>query len=366
VPERQGLRVRVLEDGAVEIVDPDPTTLEFIWSLDPDFRVRAAPLPGFVRPRLLATKARRTGVAATDLASLVTEDLWHVHDQALGSERLADDGEASLLDLKEELARRMLTRCELCAHRCRVNRVRGERGRCGLGVEASIYEAYVHIAEEPPINPAFNISLRGCGMRCRYCQQFEALKPCGPPEDALTPGLWGRIDLAEARSLVFIGGNPTESLPAVLTFLRAVPDDFALPIGWNSSAFDAPEAIRLLAGICDVYIPDFKYGDDRCAAMLSGAPGYVENAQAVVLEMCRQAVPVYVRLLVVPGHVDCCHLPSLERLAPVRSRIRLNVMGQYAPDFLVREGEGPLGWRPSAHEVERVRAAARDAGFALL
>lgn len=337
MPERRGLRIRVLTGGAVEIVDPDPETLPLLQALDPGYRVATAPLPGFTRPRLLAT---RTTMVAPDV---------------------------SALDVKIEQAHRALRSCRLCAHACAVDRTRGQRGRCGLGTSASVYEAYIHIAEEPPINPALNISMRGCGLRCRSCQQFDALKPVGPCGDELTPALWSQLDLAGARSLVFIGGNPTESLPAVLEFLRVAPADFALPVGWNTHGYDSVEAIELLHGVVDVYIPDVKYGNDACAERLSGAPGYVANARTVVAAMCRQDVPVIARLLVLPGHNDCCHLPTLEYLAPLRPRLVLNVMAQYAPDFLIGgASDGPLARRPCRDEVDEVRNAAAAAGFSFV
>jgi uncharacterized Fe-S radical SAM superfamily protein PflX len=79
--------------------------------------------------------------------------------------------------------------------------------------------------------------------------------------------------------------------------------------------------------------------------------------------MCRQDVPVFVRVLVLPGHTQCCHVPTLEHLAPFRDRIQLNVMGQYAPDFLINATDGALARRPRRDEVEEVRQAASVAGF---
>jgi putative pyruvate formate lyase activating enzyme len=365
VPERAGVRLRLLEDGGLEIVDPDLRALPLLRALDPLFAIRQEPLPGFTRPRLLRTRALGTGIAPADLGKVSTGDLWRAHEAGARIEALVGGGEASLLDLKIELAGRLLRCCILCGHRCRVDRTRGERGRCGLGMEAFVYEHYVHIAEEPPINPALNLSLRGCGLRCHYCQQSAALSPRGAPAEALMPALWSRLALAEARSLTFVGGNPTESLPALLTFLRTAPADFAVPVGWNCSGYDAVEAVQLLAGICDVYIPDFKYGNAACAARWSDAPGYVETACQSLEAMCRQAVPVFVRILVLPGHVDCCHAPALQLLQPFRSRIRLNILGQYAPDFRIRDTDGVLASRVGAAEVACVRRRALELGFSL-
>lgn len=365
--ERKGLRFRVLGDGALEIVDPDPGTLELIRTLDPGFDIHEEPLKGFHKPRLLTTKRLGSGVPFAQLRGYEEQSLWKAHQEAFESGRPLALGEVSLLDLKIELARRKLSRCDLCAHACGVDRFRGERGRCGLGGEAFVYESYTHIAEEPPINPALNISLRGCGMRCRYCQQFPALSPRGKAQDRLTPAYWGRLDLTGARSLAFIGGNPTESLPGILEFLREAPEDFHLPVVWNSSGYDAPQAIRLLDGICDVYVPDFKYGDDHCAVRLSSAPGYVANAVQAIAEMCRQGVPVLVRILVLPGHVKCCHCPALTLLSrEVGSRVRVRVMSQYHPDYLIKVGKGELSRCPTIGEVEEVRALAVDLGLDLV
>lgn len=360
--------MRVLPNGAVVITDPDPAALELIRAFDPSYTVRIAPLPGFVRPRLLGTRAAGGGMHASVLSEAADRELWAAHDKATACPASSESGEASLLDLKIELAMRMLRRCELCALRCGVNRLQGERGRCGLGIDAFVYEAYTHIAEEPPINPALNLSLRGCGMRCVYCQQAPALDPRGTAAEALVPAFWERLDFSEARSLVFVGGNPTESLPAILAFLRAAPAGFALPIGWNCSGYDAVDAIRLLDGICDVYIPDFKYGNDACASRCSEAPGYVDNARRVIQEIVRQRVPLFVRLLVLPGHDQCCHEPVLATLAGLSSSgsLYVSIQGTYMPEWRVLSPNGPLSRCPSAAEVGSVQRRAQELGLSVV
>jgi putative pyruvate formate lyase activating enzyme len=324
---RRGLRIRLLADGGLEVVDPDPSCLSLLRSVDPGFRVETAALPGFGRPRLVATRS------------------------------------AGLLQEKAAVARRALRCCRLCARNCEVDRAAGERGHCGLGPGATVYERYLHVAEEAPINPVHYLSLRGCGLRCRFCQQGEALAP-GPGEP-LTRDLWDRLDLRGARSFGFVGGNPTESLPAVLEFLLAAPPDFALPIVWNCGGQESPEAVGLLDGVVDAWVPDLKFGSPGCAARLAGFAGLVDSARAAIAAMLRQGVPVFVRVLVLPGHLDCCARPSLRWLAGLRSPLlRVHVLGQYAPDFLVRAEDGPLARRVGAAGVERLRRMARRLGLA--
>ncbi len=364
--ERDGVRLRIREDGAVVFVDPDPSVLPLMQELDPSFIVRQESLPGFSTPRVMATATTGSGIARASLAAADWDALWSAHNVAQVVPVLRGEAEASLLDLKVEIARRMLRNCELCGLRCGVDRTAGERGRCGLGSNAFVYESYLHIAEEPPINPSLNVSLRGCGLRCRFCQQSPALQPRGAATDILSAATWAQLNLDGARSLSFIGGNPTESLPSILEFLAAAPPNFALPVVWNCAGYDTVEALRLLNGVCDAYIPDCKYGNDACAVALSNVPGYTGVMRAAVEEMCRQGVPVYVRMLVLPGHVECCHLPCLELLAPYREQIQLNVMSQYMPDFLIRPSDGALARGVSQAEVNEVRDAADGSGFHVL
>ncbi len=363
MPDREFLQLRVLDDGSVSIVDPDPTILELIKELNAGY---ALPHPVELRgagPRLHRTRARRVAVAVHDLADLSDDQLWSLQRPPPRDAISLHGGGASCLDVKCEISSRMLRACTLCRLECRVDRFSGQRGRCGLGTSAFVHEEYVHVAEE--LGPTLNISLRGCGMRCRFCQQHRALDPRSFPGKDLSPFRWRELDTSQARSLAFVGGNPTESLPAILHFLREAPADLHVPIVWNCSGYDSVRAIRLLDGICDAYVPDFKFGSDRCAVALANAPGYVENALRVVEAMCAQNVPVIVRILVLPGHADCCHLPVLALLESARTDVLINVMEEYSPDFRITLRDGPLATRSHAREIARIRAEAERRGFQL-
>lgn len=368
---RRETRFRLDDQGRLEVVDPGLDVLALLRDIDPDYAVAADELPGFDgRPRVLRTRRLGTGLGRCELTTAPVGDLWRRHREGLtgwDSGRKPAAGETSLLDLKIELARRMLEHCELCARRCGVNRLAGERGFCHLGDGAVVAEHFVHIAEEAPINPSLVVSLAGCGLRCQYCQQGTILDPRRVAGEALDASLWARLEPAGARSLSFVGGNPDESLYSILAFLAAMPDAWRLPVVWNTHAYATWPVLELLHGVVDAWLPDFKYADDGCARRLSLAPAYFAQAGGAIGRMLAQAAPVIVRMLVLPGHVDCCHRPALDQLARFNAAgLRVSVRGQYCPDWRIGPADGALNRRPLADEVDAVRRHARNLGLAVV
>lgn len=360
--------MRVDEQGCLEIVDPGFDSIPLLRSIDPEFRVKTAPLPGFVSPRFLDIRKAGCGYLKANLETMGENELWAVHEKAMAVKlqpcRLA--GEANLLDLKIELARRLLGQCRLCGRRCGVNRLRGELGICGLGKEALIAEHYVHIAEEPAINPSHILSLYGCGLGCIFCQQSHLMTPSENAQSLSSAGLC-EFRLPGARSFAFMGGNPDESLYGILKFLLGLPDQWRLPIVWNSNAFGTLETFRLLHGAVDAYVPDFKFFSEDCAMGLASASEYPLIAKASILEMLSQGVPVIVRILILPAHNDCCHLPTLSFLADHnQENLFVSLRGQYCPDGWITEADGQLSRRPTAEEIKIVYEEASALGLTLV
>lgn len=371
---RQGpLRVRVDDQGALEIVDPGWDCLELLQSVEPGFRPRWEPFPSCVAPRFLRARVRPCGRSIHEIKEMPLDELWTAHTHAMqgrrnDSTKLPSGDQATLLDLKIEIAQRVLTRCMLCAHRCGVNRTAGEIGVCRLGAEGTVAEHFVHIGEEAPINPSLILNLAGCGLRCRYCQQGAILDPAKVIGERLDGSLWGKLDTEGARSLSFVGGNPDESLGAIVGFLASAPQDWALPVIWNSHAYATPETLTLLDGLVDAHVPDYKYGNETCGLRLSGARDYPVIAASAIQAMLAQEVPVIVRILVLPGHVECCHRPALESLAGLRDNgtLLISLRGQYCPDWRIGPRDGALTRRARAIEIEAVRAKAETLGFLLV
>lgn len=352
--------------GALEVVDPGFDSVGLLREIDPGFEVREAPLPGFSFPRFLPLRQARAGIARAALSVVGEDDLWRMHRagaQPGGAES------ATVLELKTELARRVIGRCRLCAHRCEVDRLSGQTGLCGLGPEATVAEHYVHIAEEPPINPSLVLNICGCGLHCRHCQQGALLEPHLPDASPLVARLWRELETASccARSVSFCGGNPDESLCAVLRFLLDAPASWPLPIIWNSHAYSTPETLELLEGVVDAYVPDLKYSNPACAEQGCGAHDYPEAARQSIRAMLGQGVPVLVRILVLPDHFACCHAPIVDFLAEVNcEHLWVSVRGQYCPDWLITSTDGAMARRVRPEEVQTVRTRAIGLGLRLV
>jgi putative pyruvate formate lyase activating enzyme len=366
---RKQMRITIQADGGIQIVDPGFDALPLLRSVNPGFRIQRSPLPGFDQPRFLATRKTGAGHSHAELRKMSEAELWAIH-RSVSQTRMTDkklgagSDMASLLDLKIELAKRILTHCCLCGHRCGINRLSGEHGLCGLGAESFMVESYIHIAEESPINPSLMLTLSGCGLDCIFCQQPNYRFPQTGSGISLNAFTWDTLNLRGARSLSFIGGNPDESLFAILSFLRTAPPDWKLPVVWNCHSYASRETTELLSSIVDAYVPDFKYGCDDCAIQLSGAPDYPEIATAAISAMVAQNVPVFVRLLILPGHTDCCHIPVMNALSGMDQRLlRVSLRGQYDPKNLRSDVHTPLcplnmARRPTFDEISQVSAHA--------
>ena len=190
-----------------------------------------------------------------------------------------------------------LRRCDLCPHDCGVDRIAGETGICRAGCRPRTASANVHHGEEPPISGtrgSGTVFLTGCSLNCRFCQNFP-ISQFGNGEDISTSELANRmvrLQGMKVHNINFV--TPTHYLPQILAALYlAIGRGFTLPIVWNSSGYEKVDALELLDGVVDIYLPDMKYHDDDSARAFSFAPGYRGVNRVAVREMLRQV-----------GHLD--------------------------------------------------------------
>ena len=263
------------------------------------------------------------------------DELWDVHDEALQVMKVRNiPPTLSLLDLKIELAERLFQACCFCEHRCMVDR-RKTMGKCGVQ-ESRIALEFLHFGEETVLVPSHTIFFSGCTFHCVFCQNWDISQiPCGTtiPPSHLVITIEQRKKQG-ARNVNWVGGDPTSNLLYILTVLQELRSNIAQV--WNSNMYCSEETMKLLHGVIDIYLTDFKYGNDSCAKRLSD----VDNYLAVVKRnhvLAYQHGEVLVRHLVLPNHFDCCSKPILRYIAKNLPNVLVNIMAQYKPQYKVFE-----------------------------
>ncbi len=270
-----------------------------------------------------------------------TQTLWELHDEGIRElyrqieDRTPPDEitrrEPSLLDLKTELAERIIQNCTLCERLCRVNRREKERGYCGVEGVSRYASEFLHTGEEPELTPSHTIFLTGCNLRCIYCQNWEISTSPQMGEPILPERMIETITLRHlqgSKNLNLV--TPTPHTHNILKTLQKL--SINIPIIWNSNMYYTEETARLLEGIVDIYLGDFRYGNDQCATELSDAPEYRE----IVLRNFIRAYhsgEILMRHLVLPGHIECCTKKIIDLVKEDLPHIRFNLMFQYRPEY---------------------------------
>ena len=251
--------------------------------------------------------------------------------------------ESSFLDLKLEIANRILESCHLCTRRCGSDRLKGELGYCRCGTKAKVSTIFSHTGEEPKLVPSGTIFTLGCTLRCLHCQNwsisqwFESGKLYSTWQLALAVE---QLRRGGCRNVNLVGGDPTSWLSQWLETFRYV--DVNVSVVWNSNSYYSEETAKLLAGFVDVYLLDFKYGPKGCAEKLSDAPDYwIACTRNHVY--AKKYGELIIRVLVLPSHLECCTKPILNWISEsLGESVRVNLMFQYRPE-----------WR--AHEIPELR-----------
>ena len=233
--------------------------------------------------------------------------------------------------------------CRLCPRMCGVERSEYEgRGVCGMGTLPRLARCAPHYDEEPCISGKSGtgaVFFSGCTLKCAFCQNWSVShEGFGKPVSVsrLREIFFELIDRG-VTSVSLISG--TQFVPAVIEALKG---GLPVPVVWNSSGYERVETLRMLEGLVDVYLPDFKYMDAALAKRLSGAEDYPEVAVKAIDEMIRQTGPAaygedglmkkgtLIRHLVLPGHLDNT-LMVLRRIKWDFEGAPVSLMSQYVP-----------------------------------
>ncbi len=281
-----------------------------------------------------------------------------------------------------EQARSILEECQLCGRECGTNRLETTEGAaCRTGRQAVVSSYNAHFGEEDPLvgqHGSGTIFFTHCNLKCQFCQNCE-ISQLGEGREVTAEELAAMMLHLQGRgchNINFV--SPTHVIPQILEALTiAVGRGLRVPLVHNTGGYDSLEALRLLDGIVDIYMPDMKYASAEAGLKYSKVKDYPRVNQAGVREMHRQVGDLtmddggiaqrglLVRHLVLPhGLAGTAQIVKFlaEEISP---ETYLNVMAQYRPAYRAHEYE-ELNRCPSAEELEEAVNLALTAGLTRL
>jgi putative pyruvate formate lyase activating enzyme len=272
----------------------------------------------------------------------------------------------------------ILKDCVLCPRACHVDRIHGEKGYCRLPAKIIMDCALAHHGEEPPLscrNGAGTIFLSSCNLGCIYCQNYQISRSAEGMQ--LTPSGLADVMLnlqsQHCHNIDLV--TPTPQVPLVMeALLLARAEGLKIPFVYNCGGYEDPQIIKMLAGMVEIYLPDFKYGLEEDSIAFSSAPGYPQFALDSLKEMVKQVGDdldlkkgiaqrgIIVRHLVLPGRIE--NSKEVFRLIKkeISSSISISLMSQYTPIAGVRN-HPLLGRRITREEYNEVLDYALHLGF---
>ena len=245
-------------------------------------------------------------------------------------------------------------RCGVCPRLCKVDRLADHKGLCAIGRQAVVASSFAHFGEENCLrgwNGSGTIFFSGCNLRCVFCQNHDISWQV--QGERVTPARLAEMMLAlQARGCHNINWvTPEHVVPQILEALPlAVAGGLRLPIIYNTSAYDSLDSLRLMDGVVDVYMPDFKVWSQSAARRYLRRPDYAEVARAAVKEMAHQVGPLVfdsdglarrgllLRHLVMPGMLAETEAVLRFVAGELGPDTYVDLMAQYYPAGLVGKG----------------------------
>ena len=289
--------------------------------------------------------------------------------------RLYETGE---LDERIKQLYKILESCELCPRKCRVNRLKGEKGVCRSGMKLMVSSYGPHFGEEAPlvgVGGSGTIFLTNCNLLCVYCQNYEIshLGYGDVRSEAQVADYMISLQRGGCHNINFV--TPTHFAPQLVKATKyAIEKGLKLPLVWNCGGYENIRTIKLLDGVVDIYMPDIKYGDSEPATKYSNAPDYFSVVREVVIEMHRQVGDLIfdsrgiaqrgllIRHLVLPNNLAGSD-KVLEFIAEeVSSDSYVNVMSQFRSAGIAHQHD-ELSRYPVREEFDRAITIASKLGL---
>jgi len=248
----------------------------------------------------------------------------------------------------------LMESCELCPRMCGVNKLKGEMGFCQANAQLEISAFHPHFGEEKSLvgeGGSGTIFLTNCGLRCVFCINWE-ISQGGAGSASSIEAMSSMMLTLQKRGCSNINFvTPTHYSPhIVLAIDKAASKGLRLPIVYNTCGWERIDVLRILDGIIDIYLPDFKYSDEQMAIKYSsGAATYVEDTKRALLEMNRQVGVarlakdgrmyrgLMIRHLIMPNNIS----GTKEVIGWIAQNLPkdtyLNLMSQYTPMYKAYE-----------------------------
>lgn len=248
-----------------------------------------------------------------------------------------------------------LIECNICPHKCKVNRLEGKSGRCKCNDKIKIALVSTHMYEEPCIsgtNGSGTIFFSNCNLSCKFCQNYE-ISQLGKGHEITIEELASIMIKQQEAGVHNINlVTPTMYAYQIIEAIKiARKNGLNIPIIYNSNGYENVETIKDLKGYIDVYLPDLKYYSNEIAVKYSKAPNYFEIASKAILEMISQVgAPkfdedgmikkgVMIRHLVLPNHIQNSKNVLKWIKENIPEEIYIDVMAQYFPTYKAKEDE---------------------------
>ena len=279
---------------------------------------------------------------------------------------------------RTEEAYESLQSCSLCPRRCGIDRGKEQKGACDAGEKARVYKFKVHFGEEPPLSGwrgSGVIFFSGCPLKCIYCQNYPFSHQAKGRE--VSPQLLSRMMLYLQRmgchNLNLV--TPTHFVPQILSALSlAIENGFHLPIVYNTSGYESLQTLRLLNGVVDVYLSDFKYATSEAGIRYSQVSDYPQVAKRALKEMYRQVGDLLtdpqgiakrgliIRHLLLPDNLSGAETIFSFIAQELSPSVSISLMGQYLPLWKAKT-HPLLGRRVTSEEFKKAFMALQLEGL---
>lgn len=263
----------------------------------------------------------------------------------------------------------LLKQCEICPHKCKIDRTNNQVGRCKSKDTVKVALASIHKFEEPCIsggNGSGTVFFSNCNLSCEFCQNYEISQQ----------GLGEEISI-ERLAEIFIeqqdkGANninlvsPTSYVVQIIEAIKIAKNNgLKIPIIYNTNGYENVETIKLLDGYVDVYLPDLKYAEDDLAKKYSKIENYFEVATAAIKEMSNQVGEneyddkgiikkgIIIRHLILPNHTENSKKVLKWINDNMPKNITVSVMAQYFPTYKAKNIED-INRKITRHEYQKI------------